>query len=855
MERHASLDTEALLREVGWVQSLARRLVRDAAEAEDVAQDALLVALRGARREPLALRQWLGKVVRNLARSSRRRRVRRTGAELPAEPRDDIPSSLELLERATTQRALVGALLELEETDRSALLLHHYEGLSNVEIARHWSVPPSTVASRLARAHARLRAKWLAQNGDDRGTALAALVVCAQGGGRPWPAATASVRVASAAPVAAGIASVLLGVAWWSLSSGAHPVPATSVASLATATAAIAADAARPDVGSRELLSFLEERRSPVETSALQPAPVCPAPDGQRVPIAGRVLDLEGRPLAGLAVCRMRPFVTLLDEFRSLRGEPTDDCATSDADGRFTITAPRLGWFVVTTPGWTTVLGGDVMLAEHGEALLVAARAQALAGSVVDVRGNPLSDVEVSLEVAAESLLALGTVLDATMRVPRVLDTRDDGAFAFDDAPRGRLVVTAWKEGYARASLDLAVTAEPCAPVRFVLETSTLPTVTGTVVDPAGRPVERALVSAGQTIVTSDASGAFLVTFDPGHWSRHADTDHSGREAPSSIVVRAVHAELGVGELEVPLAPSMPAVRVVLEHARRAIAGRVLDPRGAPVPGVEVFVLEDTLLGLEPLDGSGFYARSVESALGAEPARTAVDGSFRIVGLLEGSYRLQALDTEHVSSSISEPIAAGSEGVRLELDPRTRGPLAGRVVDRNGVPVPGVRVAVSCRQWWSGPGDCEYALVFGTPAVSDDEGRFALADVSHVGVFLRLEGDPIVPEIFRELDPAADPEALELVVGRRCHLQLRWGDWNTRADRMHLEDADGATLEFMDLRGFSVTPLEGIPIDGALSPALAIPDRTAAAVLTRRGAEVDRVPVHPVPGELEILDP
>ena len=50
MERQVALDTEALLREVSWGQSLARRLVRDAAEAEDIAQDALLVALRVPRR-------------------------------------------------------------------------------------------------------------------------------------------------------------------------------------------------------------------------------------------------------------------------------------------------------------------------------------------------------------------------------------------------------------------------------------------------------------------------------------------------------------------------------------------------------------------------------------------------------------------------------------------------------------------------------------------------------------------------------------------------------------------------------------------------------------------------------------
>jgi hypothetical protein len=683
-------------------------------------------------------------------------------------------------------------------------------------------------------------------------------VACAQGGGRPsLPLApTTAARLASAVPVAAGVASVLLGVAWWSRSSSEDPVPTTVEASLAPVTPANAAGAARSDEGGRALLSFLEERRSAVETRVPAPAPVCPAPQAQHVPIAGRVLDLEGRPLADLAVCRVRPTVAS-GEVASWRGERTGDCATSDADGRFTVVAPRLGWFEVSTPGWTTVLGGDVWMAEDGEALLVAARSHALSGHVVDSAGRALAGVEVSLDVAPESLLALGTVLDATTPVPRRLVTGNDGAFAFDDAPRGRLVVTASKEGYAHASRDLAGSTEPA--LRLVLEPSALPTVTGTVVDTAGQPVEGARVSAGQAIVTTDATGAFLVTFDPTHWSchGHADREHGTGEAipPSSIVVRAVREDLGLGEEEVPLAPSIQGVRIVLAHAERSITGRVLDPRGLPVSGIEVFVLEDAPFGREPVDSAGFRACSVESVLGAEPARTAADGSFRIDGLLDRSYRLQALDSEHLTSSISEPIAAGTSGVLLEVDPRARGPLAGRVVDRDGAPVPGVSVTVSCRQWWSGPGDCDYALVFCTPAVSDAEGRFALEDVAREGVFLRLEGEPIVPEIFRELDPEANPTALDLVVGRRCHLQVRWGAWSGRADRMHLEDADGAMLGFMDLRGFGVTPLDWLPIEGALSPALAIPDRAAFAVLARRGEEVRRVPVHPVPGELEVLDP
>jgi hypothetical protein len=250
----------------------------------------------------------------------------------------------------------------------------------------------------------------------------------------------------------------------------------------------------------------------------------------------------------------------------------------------------------------------------------------------------------------------------------------------------------------------------------------------------------------------------------------------------------------------------------------------------------------------------GFY-RSLESMMGAHVARTDANGVFRITGLAARSYRLQALDPDRLSSSISEAIPAPSRGVRLVLDTDASGPLAGRVVDHAGQPVAGVHVVLSCRQWWSGPDDRQSSLATGASAESDADGYFALADVAREGIFLRLEGEPIVPELFRTLDPAQDPAALELVVARRCHLQVRWGDWRSRADRMHLVADDGTTLELMDLRGLGMTPLDSIPVDVGLSPPFTIPDHATHAVLTLAGQEVTRVPLHPVPGELEIVEP
>ena len=108
-------------------------------------------------------------------------------------------------------------------------------------------------------------------------------------------------------------------------------------------------------------------------------------------------------------------------------------------------------------------------------------------------------------------------------------------------------------------------------------------------------------------------------------------------------------------------------------------------------------------------------------------------------------------------------------------------------------------------------------------------------------------------ELFRSIDPAADPTALELVVGRRSPLQLDWGDWHEHADQLHLEDEEGNSVGFMDLGSFGDTPLGWIPVSIGISPTLAIPDLARHAILTSKGEAVLRVPLNPVPGELALV--
>lgn len=144
--------------------ALARRVVGDAALAEDVVQEAFLDAWRGAARfDPARARAatWLLTFVHRRAVDAVRRRAVRPqplGAEPlgglePAAP-DDVAGEVVERDGAALVRA---ALRSLPEAQRRVLELAYLRGLSQVEIAELTGEPLGTVKSRTHAALAKLR--------------------------------------------------------------------------------------------------------------------------------------------------------------------------------------------------------------------------------------------------------------------------------------------------------------------------------------------------------------------------------------------------------------------------------------------------------------------------------------------------------------------------------------------------------------------------------------------------------------------------------------------------------------------------------------------------------------------------
>jgi RNA polymerase sigma-70 factor (ECF subfamily) len=162
--RDAAFEADALA-QLDSLYRTARRLTRNAADAEDLVQDTYLKAFRAADRfEPgTNLRAWLFTILHNSARNRVRDQARDAvvvdsdaveraaglAASLgPAAP-GETPESLLL--RETLGPNLQAAIDALPEAFREAVWLRDVEEFSYAEIAAMLSIPVGTVMSRISR--------------------------------------------------------------------------------------------------------------------------------------------------------------------------------------------------------------------------------------------------------------------------------------------------------------------------------------------------------------------------------------------------------------------------------------------------------------------------------------------------------------------------------------------------------------------------------------------------------------------------------------------------------------------------------------------------------------------------------
>ncbi|MCO6382818.1 MAG: RNA polymerase sigma factor [Vannielia sp.] len=149
------------LRLTPMVLGLATRMLTDRAEAEDVAQDAMMRLWKIApdwRSGEAKVSTWLYQVARNLCTDRLRKRRGQALDSIP-EPEDERAGVVERMQAEERAAALYAALAELPDRQSEAVRLRHIEGLGNPVIARQMDISVEAVESLIARGKRALAAR------------------------------------------------------------------------------------------------------------------------------------------------------------------------------------------------------------------------------------------------------------------------------------------------------------------------------------------------------------------------------------------------------------------------------------------------------------------------------------------------------------------------------------------------------------------------------------------------------------------------------------------------------------------------------------------------------------------------
>ncbi len=322
---------EELLAHRDRVQRLARALADDGAGADDVEQEAWLVALGVTGRTIDAPRAWLSGVVRNVARNRRRARTRRDRHEALAPPREPALAVDEALARAELHDLVAAAVLGLDEPFRAAVMLRYVDDLPPRVVADRLNIPLETARSRIRRGIARVRASLDGRFGGDARHCTAALLAMAGPCAGPSPTTTKGLAMASVSKNCVALVCTLLLLLGIAITFGVVLMPTDGLAPVSEVAAGVdsGADAdtgsgAERDAAvrrSRKRVTAGAQGDTPADSANVRPetgsepprtdvaigerappvpnAPITAAPDDRSTV---RVTTSDGKPIAGAKV-------------------------------------------------------------------------------------------------------------------------------------------------------------------------------------------------------------------------------------------------------------------------------------------------------------------------------------------------------------------------------------------------------------------------------------------------------------------------------------------------------------------------------------------------------------------------
>jgi protocatechuate 3,4-dioxygenase beta subunit len=386
--------------------------------------------------------------------------------------------------------------------------------------------------------------------------------------------------------------------------------------------------------------------------------------------VAGRVVDAQGTPLAGVELLLAPSREYFQDgEMR----EPLQ--ASTDAAGHFRFGGLSAGLFVLrgARRGFApaTVRGIEIPTSQEpprtvdlGDVLL--APGVSLEGRVTDPRGAPVAGAEV-VHMQVEDMLAW------RMAPREPILTGADGRFRIEDlAPGSRSELYVHRAGYQTAQLP-GVEVPRQEPLRIELTPARI--LTGRVVGPAREPVPQATIrqmesseiwmggssmgSAGMTGTTSsDDQGRFLL-------------EQIGAASFDLTVAAAGYRPRRLTGIQVP--EDGAPLEIALDKGE-SLDGQVVDGRGEPVAGVSVDA----------------YLAKTDGVIEPDHAVTDADGRYRLEGLTLGSNQVQAQGRTGLRAHALVEVKPGPN--RLDLVLASKAEVSGRVLDETGAPVAGATV-------------------------------------------------------------------------------------------------------------------------------------------------------------------
>jgi RNA polymerase sigma factor (sigma-70 family) len=709
-----------------WIRRLAHRLVSDAADRDDVVQDAWVEALQHAPRAR-QLRPWLSGVLRNVVRMDRRgegrRRVRETVEAVEAVEGRSAPSATpeQLVERVELEREVAAALLEVAEPYRSTLLWRYFDDLSAAEIARRSGVPAGTVRWRLKQGLDLLRARLDARFDHDRRRWCIALVptAAAAHGGLSKAAAAiiggALIMKATTKTVAA--LAILLLLLLGSVRLWQRLAPAGDVAH------------ARPGAAWRMPGGIGSAANSPLTVGGL----ALPAWFGQRgAPvrrIAGRV-TFAGEPVANATV-------ELGSQLSDADLMPRAKLRTG-ADGRFDFgTQPPAKFSVAASaddhgPAIVEADTRDPTSATERLELRLSRCDATLFGHVNDSSGGPIASAQVcaappratacvSADVAGAYSICVsprqqyvsvaapgyGAIYDRTAFAGRRVQR--DYALTPEATLVGRVVRADTNAPVAGASVRVEATADW---QRFAAPAATASDAQGKFSIAGLAPGRQRLVAFAAGLATSAgvdvnveagrSSGEVLLRLRPG--SRLSGVVTDGRDpivgATVSLGVGSDGRATGPvdaitqadGSFVIDPAPRGRTVINVSEH-------EVLEPKAVTidrpiVDGIHLVVANmGSIAGHVTMRGKPLAGARVQCGR-SEAVYTDNDGTYTIRGLAPDRYRVFGDESDQGAYGMSDPItlAKGEHRTGVDIDVKYNGKISGIVVEPDGKPLAGVTV-------------------------------------------------------------------------------------------------------------------------------------------------------------------